>query len=66
MWVAIFYLIARRNVAFKAAKIIDAVLSGQCAVLMREVEGGGACIHEAVLEDLNCNADLYVFNQNAS
>ena len=55
---------ASRNVAFKATKRSDSTLAGQPAVIMREIEGD-ASFDGAVLGDLDCNAGLYIFKQDA-
>ena len=53
-------------VYYDSTKISDCihVVVDQSSILTRAVEGVGAAIEEEALEDLERNADLYVFNQD--
>ena len=53
-------------VYYNSTKISDCILVvvDQSSILTRAVEGVGAAIEEEALEDLERNADLYVFNQD--
>ena len=53
---------ASRNVAFKVAKMREAIMEGQDELLMRnsgQTEGGLEANNAAFLEDVAQNADLY-------
>ena len=57
---------AGRNVAFKAAKMREAIMEDQDEFLMRNLEHADVDVHtnnRARLEDLAQNADLYIANQ---
>ena len=57
---------ASRNVAFKVARMREAIMEDQDEFLMRksEYEGVGVEINnKAALEDVGKNADLYIANQ---
>ena len=57
---------ASRNVAFKVARMREAIMEDQDKFLMRksEYEGVGLEIsNKAALEDVGQNADLYIANQ---
>ena len=58
---------ASRNVAFKAANMGESVFAGQSVILTCEVATAGSSTFERRgfgAEDLGCNADLYIFNQD--
>ena len=60
---------ASRNVAFKVAKMREAIMEGQDELLMRnsgQTEGGLESTNAAFLEDVAQNADLYIANQGGS
>ena len=60
---------ASRNVAFKVAKMREAIMEGQDELLMRnsgQTEGGLETNNAAFLEDVAQNADLYIANQGGS
>ena len=60
---------AGRNVAFKAAKMREAIMEDQDEFLMRNSEHADVDVHtnnRAHLEDVAQNADLYIANQGAS
>ncbi len=60
---------ASRNVAFKVAKMREAIMEGQDELLMRnsgQTEGGLEANNAAFLEDVAQNADLYIANQGGS
>jgi hypothetical protein len=50
-----------RNFASKAAKIGKSAFAGQYVIITREVATVGSSTEEENLEDLGCNADLYIF-----
>lgn len=52
-----------RNVAFKAAKIAESAFAGH-EILTHEVLTVDASTDEEALDDLERNADLYIFNQD--
>ena len=57
---------ASRNVAFKVARMKDAIMKDQDEFIIRDtnVEGVAALANDkANLEDVGCNADLYIANQ---
>ena len=60
---------ACRNVAFKVAKMREAIMEDQDEFLMRNSEHmdvDGETNNRAQLEDVGQNADLYIANQEAS
>ena len=60
---------ASRNVAFKVAKMREAIMEGQDELLMcnsGQTEGGLEANNAAFLEDVAQNADLYIANQGGS
>ena len=58
---------ASRNVAFKAGKMIESVFYTQANFVTPEVRGQGVSSgHESLDDnDVECNADLNVFNHEA-
>ena len=57
---------ASRNVTFKAVRMRDSIMEGQDAPIMRKSDSEDVGLgedYEAVLEDIGCNADLYIANQ---
>ena len=52
---------ASRNVAFKAAKIAESAFAGQSETLTRQLATVDALTNEEALDDLEHNADLYIF-----
>ena len=60
---------ASRNVAFKVAKMREAIMDDQDELLMRNsghTEVGLETNNAALLEDVAQNADLYIANQDVS
>ena len=60
---------ASRNVAFKVAKMREAIMEDQDEFLMRNsghTEVGLETSNAALLEDVAQNADLYIANQDAN
>ena len=60
---------ASRNVAFKVAKMREAIMEDQDELLMRNsghAEVGLETNNAALLEDVAQNADLYIANQGAN
>ena len=60
---------ASRNVAFKVAKMREAIMEDQDEFLMRtsdQMEAGLERANATFLEDAAQNADLYIANQNVS
>ena len=60
---------ASRNVAFKVAKMREAIMEDQDEFLMRNpghTEVGLETNNAALLEDVAQNADLYIANQEAN
>ena len=60
---------ASRNVAFKVAKMREAIMMDQDEFLMRtsdQTEAGLESSNATFLEDAAQNADLYIANQNVS
>ena len=60
---------ASRNVAFKVAKMREAIMEDQDEFLMRNsghTEVGLETNNAALLEDVAQNADLYIANQDVS
>ena len=60
---------ASRNVAFKVAKMREAIVGDQDEFLMRNsghTEVGLETNNAALLEDVAQNADLYISNQDAN
>ena len=60
---------ASRNVAFKVAKMREAIMEDQDEFLMRNTECADVDMHtnnRAHLEDVAQNADLYIANQAVS
>ena len=60
---------ASRNVAFKVAKMREAIMEDQDEFLMRNTghtEVGLEANNVALLEDVAQNADLYIANQEAN
>ena len=60
---------ASRNVAFKIAKMREAIMEDQDELLMRNsghAEVGLETNNAALLEDVAQNADLYIANQDVS
>ena len=58
---------ASRNVAFKAARVRECAMEGQDGLMTRKsdsMEGGLEDDNKAVLDDLGCNADLCIANQD--
>ena len=57
---------ASRNVAFKVARMRDAIMKDQYEFITREVnfdDGALVANDRANLDDVVCNADLYIANQ---
>ena len=57
---------ASRNVAFKVARMRDAIMKDQDEFITREVnfdDGALVANDRANLDDVVCNADLYIANQ---
>ena len=57
---------ASRNVAFKVARMRDAIMKDQDEFITREVnfdDGALVAKDRANLDDVVCNADLYIANQ---
>jgi len=58
---------ASRNVAFKVARLRDAIMQDQDEFIIRDTNLGDAAAlvanDRANLEDIACNADLYISNQ---
>ena len=57
---------ASRNVAFKVARMRDAIMKDQDEFITREANFEDAALvanDRANLEDVGCNADLYIANQ---
>ena len=57
---------ASRNVAFKVARLRDAIMQDQDEFSIRDTNLGDAALvanDRASLEDIACNADLYISNQ---
>ena len=57
---------ASRNVAFKVARLRDAIMQDQDEFIIRDTNLGDAALvanDRANLEDIACNADLYISNQ---
>merc|ERR1712146_445866 len=57
---------ASRNVTFKAVRMRDSIMEGQDEFIMRQSDSEDVGLgedYEAVLEDIGCNADLYIANQ---
>ena len=55
-----------RNVAFKVARMRDAIMKDQDEFITREVnfdDGALVANDRANLDDVVCNADLYIANQ---
>ena len=60
---------ASRNVAFKVAKMREAIMEDQDEFLMRNTghtEVGSEANNAAMLEDVAQNADLYIANQDVN
>ena len=64
---------ASRNVAFEAGRVRDSIMEGQDDFIMRKSDtdnvevGSGEDYEEALADvDANCNADLYVVNQEST
>ena len=60
---------ASRNVAFKVAKMREAIMEDQDEFLMRNSEHTDVDVeanNRAQLEDVGQNADLYIVNQEAN
>ena len=57
---------ASRSVAFKSGKLAESVFTSQADVLSRQVATEGLSFNdsEANFQDLDHNADLYIFNQD--
>ena len=54
-----------RNVAFKVARLRDAIMQDQDEFIIRDTNLGDAALvasDRANLEDIACNADLYISN----
>ena len=51
---------ASRNVTFKAAKLGDSIFERQSDILMTEAVTVNSSSHEEDLDDVGCNADLYI------
>ena len=59
------YQTASRNVAFKVARLRDAIMQDQDEFIIRDSNLGDAALvasDRANLEDIACNADLYISN----
>ena len=57
---------ASRNVAFKVARLRDAIMQDQDEFIIRDTNLGDAALvanDRDSLEDIACNADLYISNQ---
>ena len=57
---------ASRNVAFKVARMRDAIMKDQDEFITREVNFDDSALvanDRANLDDVVCNADLYIANQ---
>ena len=60
---------ANRNVAFKVAKMREAIMEDQDELLMRNsghADVGVEANNAALLEDVAQNADLYIANQDVN
>ena len=67
--IIILRLVCSRNVAFKVAKMREAIMEDQDEFLMRnsgQTEVGLETNNAAFLEDAAQNADLYIANQDVS
>ena len=57
---------ASRNVAFKVARMRDAIMQDQDEFITRDANLEDVALvanDRAILEDIGCNADLYIANQ---
>ena len=57
---------ASRNVAFKVARMREAIMEDQDELITRKSESedvASEANNKAILEDIGCNADLYIANQ---
>ena len=57
---------ASRNVAFKVGRMREAIMEGQDELIKRKSEFedvASEANNKAILEDIGCNADLYIANQ---
>ena len=59
---------ANRNVAFKAGRVRDSIMKDQdeFIMLMRELDSADVGLgedYEDILADVDCNVELYIFNQ---
>ena len=60
---------ASRNVAFKVGRMREAIMEGQDELIKRKSEFedvASEANNKAILEDIGCNADLYIANQEAT
>ena len=60
---------ASRNVAFKVGRMREAIMEGQDELIKRKSEFedvASEANNKAILEDIGCNADLYIANQEDS
>ena len=53
---------ASRNIAFKAAKMSEAAFGRQTAFVTSEMGEEAFSVVLELFDDVECNADLYVFN----
>ena len=57
---------ASRNVAFKVARMREAIMENQDELKTRKSDSEDIALeasNKAILEDIGCNADLYIANQ---
>ena len=57
---------ASRNVAFKVARMREAIMEDQDELITRKSDSEDVALeanNKAILEDIGCNADLYIANQ---
>ena len=57
---------ACRNVAFKVARMREAIMEDQDELITRKSDSEDVALeanNKAILEDIGCNADLYIANQ---
>ena len=57
---------ARRNIAFKVARMREAIMEDQDELITRKSDSEDVALeanNKAILEDIGCNADLYIANQ---
>ena len=59
-------IILSRNVAFKVARMREAIMEDQDELITRQSDSedvASEANNKAILEDIGCNADLYIANQ---